>query len=233
MISGEHKTSNGSDDSGNTDNASESDSDTYRSASRRSSLNSEPDASPLIRPGEGIVLDFSEETYDALFGGRAGDGEPHGTLAISEAELITYPDITKARALRKRRASSGIPLEDCIDAFKKEEKLSEANAWHCPRCKENRRAKKKFDLWTSPDILVIHLKRFSSTGVQSSKLKDLVSFPITGLDLTGSVAAPEEGKSLVYDLFAVDDHTGGTWGGHYTAAAKSFMDDRWYEYNGM
>ena len=31
----------------------------------------------------------------------------------------------------------------------------------CPGCKEFVQASKKFDLWKLPEILVIHLKRFS------------------------------------------------------------------------
>jgi len=32
---------------------------------------------------------------------------------------------------------------------------------YCPQCKEFVQATKKFDLWKTPDVLVIHLKRFS------------------------------------------------------------------------
>ena len=32
---------------------------------------------------------------------------------------------------------------------------------YCPECKELVQASKKFDLWKLPEILVIHLKRFS------------------------------------------------------------------------
>ena len=32
---------------------------------------------------------------------------------------------------------------------------------YCPECKDFVQASKKFDLWKLPDILVIHLKRFS------------------------------------------------------------------------
>ncbi len=31
----------------------------------------------------------------------------------------------------------------------------------CPNCKDFVQATKKFDLWKTPDVLVIHLKRFS------------------------------------------------------------------------
>ena len=65
------------------------------------------------------------------------------------------------RRQRLNRKRNGLSLEDCLDEFNEAEVLSEADAWYCPRCKEHRRASKKFELWKAPDILVIHLKRFS------------------------------------------------------------------------
>ena len=51
--------------------------------------------------------------------------------------------------------------------------------------------------------------------------------------MTKRVIDKEDGKEEIYDLIAVDDHWGGLGGGHYTAFAKNFFDDEWYEYNGM
>ena len=48
-----------------------------------------------------------------------------------------------------------------MDLFAQEEKLGEEDAWYCPQCKDFVQAFKKFDVWKLPDILVIHLKRFS------------------------------------------------------------------------
>ncbi len=48
-----------------------------------------------------------------------------------------------------------------MDLFAQEEKLGEDDAWYCPKCKDFVQAYKKFDVWNLPDILVIHLKRFS------------------------------------------------------------------------
>jgi len=135
----------------------------------------------------------------------------------------------KARSLRRK---NGISLDDCLNEFGKEEILSEADTWYCPRCKEHRRATKKFELWKTPDILVMHLKRFSSSTYRRDKLDVFVDFPIDGLDLTSRVVETEDGKEEIYDLFAVDDHWGGLGGGHYTAFAKNFVDQEWYEYNG-
>lgn len=144
----------------------------------------------------------------------------------------TDPELIAKRKHRAERRKNGITLEDCLNEFGKEEILSEQDTWYCPRCKEHRRATKKFELWKTSDILVMHLKRFSSSGFRRDKLEVLVDFPIENLDLTSRVIEKEDGKSEIYDLFAVDDHWGGLGGGHYTAFAKNYNDGKWYEYNG-
>lgn len=190
-----------------------------------------PDGGPLVRLGEGIVVDWSLEAHEALF-----DGDGHNTLrgqpTYAHLELLEDPELDAKRKSRQNRRKKGLTLDECLDEFGKEEILSEMDTWYCPRCKEHRRASKKFELWKTPDILVMHLKRFSSGAMRRDKLDVFVDFPIEGLDLSSRVLETEEGKQEIYDLFAVDDHWGGLGGGHYTAFAKSFVDHEWYEYNG-
>ncbi|KAL4933316.1 putative ubiquitin-specific protease UBP12 [Aspergillus undulatus] len=187
---------------------------------------------PLINPGEAIVLDWPDESYEALFSGDHRDPNgPRGAPTWTNIERMPDPELTSRRQLRKQRKKKGVTLNECLDEFNKEEILSENDAWYCPRCKEHRRASKKFELWKTPDILVMHLKRFSASRGFRDKLDIMVDFPVEGLDLTGRVEAPEEDKSLIYDLFAVDNHYGGLGGGHYTAYAKNFMTGQWNEYN--
>ena len=198
--------------------------------------NSPAERSPLIRLGESILLDWNPESYDALFSGathRANE-EMRGTRTWENVDTLPDPELEEKRRSRCSRRKNGVTLGDCLDEFGKPEILSESDAWYCPRCKEHRRASKQFELWKSPDILVIHLKRFSAQGRFRDKLDVSVDFPIKGLDLTTRVAMQEEGKSPIYDLFAVDNHYGGLGGGHYTAYASNFMDENqtWYEYNG-
>lgn len=193
---------------------------------------STPDNGPLIRLGEVIVVDWSETAFDSVFGKDSHDDHMRGEPTFANVEVLVdeaTESKKKARAARKR---NGISLDDCLDEFEKEEILSEQDTWYCPRCKEHRRASKKFDLWKTPDILVVHLKRFSSSGWRRDKLDIKVDFPVEGLDLTRRVINKETGKEEIYDLIAVDDHWGGLGGGHYTAFAKSFVDGDWYEYNG-
>lgn len=150
-----------------------------------------------------------------------------------DVEVLHDAALKATQRRRQTRRTKGITLEECLDEFERAEVLSEQDMWYCPRCKEHRRASKKFDLWKTPDILVAHLKRFSSSGWRRDKLDVLVDFPIENLDLTSRVIQKEDGKNEIYDLIAVDDHYGGLGGGHYTAYAKNFVDQRWYSFNGL
>ncbi|CAM9666998.1 unnamed protein product [Phaeothamnion confervicola] len=120
----------------------------------------------------------------------------------------------------------GVTLQDCLDAFTKEERLEE-EAWMCPRCKKPRQAVMRNELWKMPDVLIVFLKRFQSSARWREKIRLLVVFPHSGLDLSPYVCAASEHASsagqggLVYDLFAVVNHMGGMTGGHYTACCRS------------
>jgi ubiquitin carboxyl-terminal hydrolase 4/11 len=187
-------------------------------------VDSGADGGPLIRLREAIVVDWNEGAYNALF--------EESNATWNSCEMLPDPELDKAQQFRARRKKNGISLEDCLDEFEREEVLSENDTWYCPRCKQHQRASKKFDLWKTPDILVVHLKRFSSSGWRREKLDILVDFPIEGLDLTKRVFQKESGKTEIYDLIGVDCHWGGLGGGHYTAHAKNFVDGQWYSYNG-
>lgn len=185
---------------------------------------------PLIRLGEGIVIDWNEDAWEQVYGSTRpndGCGEPtfHGI------ETVHDPVLAERKKQRAQRRKNGITLDDCLDEFEKQEVLSEQDTWYCPRCKEHVRASKKFDLWKTPDILVVHLKRFSSSGWRRDKLDILVDFPVEGLDLSRRVIDQQTGKAEIYDLIGIDDHWGGLGGGHYTAFARNFVDGEWYEYN--
>ena len=185
----------------------------------------------VVRLGESLVLDWNMDSYDQYFGADRLD-EFRGMRTDLEIALVEDRELEKKRERRALRRKAGATLDECFQESAKSEVLSEDNAWYCNRCKEFRRATKTLELWTVPDILVVHLKRFGSGGrFGRDKVDLLVEFPIEGLDLNGRVGLPEN-KSLLYDLFAVDNHMGGLGGGHYTAHTKNFIDGRWYDYNG-
>ena len=130
------------------------------------------------------------------------------------------------KAKRANRAES-ISISSCFKNFIKMEKLKENNEWYCPKCKTHQRAEKKMEIYRSPHILIIHLKRFRN----QSKIDNVVDFPITGLDISNYVICKDEGLPLTYDLFAIANHYGGLWGGHYVSYAKNHLTNDWYSFN--
>ncbi|KAJ5585581.1 uncharacterized protein N7459_005381 [Penicillium hispanicum] len=189
----------------------------------------EPNEDPLIRSGEAILIDWHDEARHALFGGRRNSDQ--GAPTFDNIEFVPDPELVRRRAERDAKRDEGIDLDECLQEFSKEEILSQNDAWYCPRCKEHRQASKKFELWSSPDILVVHLKRFTQSFRFRSKLDTLVRFPLHDLDLTKYVSGPNDGKSLVYDLIGVDCHSGSMGGGHYYAFAKNFITGDWCDFN--
>jgi len=125
-----------------------------------------------------------------------------------------------------------ISLYDCLRSFTKQEQLGPEDPWYCSDCKDFRQAFKKFDVWSTPPILIIHLKRFSYRGRFShrEKLDHYIDFPIENLDLSEFVIGPIEFPPI-YDLFAVSNHYGSLGGGHYTAYCKHRDDNMWYSFD--
>lgn len=184
------------------------------------------EAGPLVRLGEAIILEFTDEGRPALFGGKSVE-DFSGKGTWDDMPIIEDPELARRRRRREEKRNRGIHLEDCLDEFVKEEVLSAEDPWYCPRCKEHRRASKKFELWKCPDILVVHLKRFSSSRSLRDKIDAMIDCPIEGLDLSKRVGITE-GKPMLYDLIAVDNHYGGLGGGHYTGSVKNWIDGKWY-----
>ncbi|KAI8336087.1 hypothetical protein BC941DRAFT_428297 [Chlamydoabsidia padenii] len=160
----------------------------------------------LIRQGEGILLDWAPKDAQEFF---ATDDEEY-----MWTELDAVPASNDASDDNNKEHT----LMQCLDEFTKKEHLSEEDLWYCPQCEQHQRATKKFDLWRLPEILVIHLKRFGHTPLARDKVDALIDFPLDALDMTDRVlgldhcVAPED--RFVYDLYAVDNHMGGTGGGH-------------------
>uniref|UniRef100_A0A3Q2FBX6 Ubiquitin carboxyl-terminal hydrolase n=1 Tax=Cyprinodon variegatus TaxID=28743 RepID=A0A3Q2FBX6_CYPVA len=164
---------------------------------------------------------------------------PHSTVAIdwdTESKKLYY-DEQEAEAYEKhesmlqpQKKKTTVALKECIELFTTMETLGEHDPWYCPTCKKHQQATKKFDLWSLPRILVVHLKRFSYNRCWRDKLDTLVDFPIRDLNMSEFVCDPKA-SPYVYDLIAVSNHYGGMGGGHYTAYGKNKMDEKWYYFD--
>ncbi|XP_064651621.1 ubiquitin carboxyl-terminal hydrolase 2-like [Lineus longissimus] len=127
------------------------------------------------------------------------------------------------------KRSTSVNLEDCIKLFTQEEVLDGDEKPTCARCKGRRRCTKSFSMQKFPKILVLHLKRFSQERYRG-KLTTSVNFPLKDLDLSPFTADKSVGGGK-YNLYAVSNHSGTTYSGHYTAYCKHPYTGDWHEYN--
>ncbi|KAJ3701575.1 hypothetical protein LUZ61_005280 [Rhynchospora tenuis] len=145
--------------------------------------------------------------------------------------MENIPEVVKYAPPLKRTRGEPLSLYACLDAFLREEPLVPEDMWYCPRCKEQRQASKKLDLWRLPDVLVIHLKRFSFSRSTKHKLETYVDFPVHNLDLTNYVANKRSPHCKIYELYALSNHYGSMASGHYTAHIKLLDENRWYTFD--
>ncbi|MBN3314179.1 UBP43 hydrolase, partial [Atractosteus spatula] len=158
-------------------------------------------------------------------------------------QLLATAQLLKSAALINQRAMLGKETagRDCRTP------LAPDDAWKCPHCKKLQQGMVKLSLWTLPDILILHLKRFRQVGERRNKLSTLVRFPLAGLDMAPHLVKrslspwpawkqphpPSGGQQadVLYDLYAVCNHHGGMHGGHYTAHCRNSVDGQWYSYD--
>ncbi|XP_061864602.1 ubiquitin carboxyl-terminal hydrolase 4 isoform X2 [Colius striatus] len=160
-----------------------------------------------------VAIDWDSDTRRLLYDEQEAQAfEKHGSM------------------LQAQKKKAVVALRDCIELFTTMETLGEHDPWYCPNCKKHQQATKKFDLWSLPRILVVHLKRFSYSRYWRDKLDTVVEFPIRGLNMSEFVCDPRA-SSYVYDLIAVSNHYGAMGVGHYTAYAKNKVNDKWYYFD--
>ncbi|XP_010525436.1 PREDICTED: ubiquitin carboxyl-terminal hydrolase 5 [Tarenaya hassleriana] len=155
--------------------------------------------------------------------------ELSGIYDISLFESL--PEVLKYGPATKKSRTEPLSLYACLEAFLREEPLVPEDMWYCPQCKERRQASKKLDLWRLPEVLVIHLKRFSYSRSMKHKLETFVNFPIHDLDLTKYVANKTLSRPQLYELYALTNHYGGMGSGHYTAHIKLLDENKWYNFD--
>lgn len=159
-------------------------------------------------------------------GQAAGLMWPHALPVGARAEpptLRAQPDAAKP-----------VTLDDCMELWSREEQLGESDKWYCSGCKQHVQAMKQLALWSAPQYLMVHLKRFKFSRMFRSRIGTRVDFPLTGWDLSKHVldsnAAAHEG-GLLYDLYGVVNHMGSMGGGHYTAYGKNALNGQWYSFD--
>ncbi|GAM24098.1 hypothetical protein SAMD00019534_072730, partial [Acytostelium subglobosum LB1] len=173
------------------------------------------------------------------------DWRPEMLRFLDDCEDIQNPQLIKQdkSVAIKSEMKNDINLNDCLTLFTKNEKLGPNDTWFCPQCKEHIQGNKKLELWSAPNILIIHLKRFQLLH-RFEKIGSYVDFPLDNLDLSKWILNKNMANPPIYQLYAVavsyhpthptysitntmiQNHMGGMGAGHYTASVRH--KDKWY-----
>ncbi|XP_065104209.1 ubiquitin carboxyl-terminal hydrolase 11 isoform X2 [Paramisgurnus dabryanus] len=174
----------------------------------------------------GGSLSLSSQTYVAI------DWDPDMKKKYyNENEAEKY---IKHQSMDVPHQQNVVQLQECIELFTTVETLEEENPWYCPMCKKHQLATKKLDLWSLPEVLIIHLKRFSYTKYSREKLDTIVDFPLRSLDFSDFLLKKTSNSAeppCTYDLISVSNHYGGLRDGHYTSYARNKDNGQWYYFD--
>jgi ubiquitin carboxyl-terminal hydrolase 31 len=125
--------------------------------------------------------------------------EPEKYFTDMQDHFVEHESLSEKKEVSQE--SNILTLEQCLDHYTKAEILSADDAWRCPHCQKYLPVVKTLGLWSLPDILVIHFKRFRQQqlkGSQASKLTTMVKFPLNGFDLsTWHLSSGNSGTSSV------------------------------------
>lgn len=157
-------------------------------------------------------------------------GQLRSTLTCTSCDYssVTFdPFWDLSVPIPKRRSDTSI--HDCLTEFMSEEVLDGDERPTCSKCKARRKMTKTFSIQKFPQILVLHLKRFSGERYRS-KLSTNIDFPMANLNLS-KYSAEEKGPKAVYNLYGVSNHSGTVYSGHYTAYVKHPYSGEWHHFS--
>ncbi|CAF1085313.1 unnamed protein product [Adineta ricciae] len=158
-------------------------------------------------------------------------GQLKSTLECSfcQYQSITF-DMFWDLSIPLPRDKSSTSLQECFQLFMNKEELDGDEKPMCAKCKQKRRCTKQLSIQKCPEILVLHLKRFSQSFGRG-KLNNLVKFPIENLRLNEFISESAEGPPPIYNLFGISNHSGSLYTGHYVAECKHPFTHEWHEFN--
>ena len=92
-----------------------------------------------------IVLEWETHTLNEVYDGERDDPRDiHESYSSSPA------------------AETTADLQACLSLFSKPEVLSPQDSWYCSQCKDHVQATKTVEVYSCPESVIIHFKRFAS-----------------------------------------------------------------------
>jgi len=117
-------------------------------------------------------------------------------------------------------------IYDCFGNYTKVDKLDNNNLWKCDKCNIKNQPERKLLFWNLSDVLIIQLKRFTSSG---RKKNEYIEYPELLNMSKYSINYAE--NSMRFKLMGLCIQDGSLNGGHYYAICKNELDKKWHIYN--
>ncbi|XP_073829445.1 ubiquitin specific protease 16/45 [Musca autumnalis] len=156
------------------------------------------------------------------------------------ARTQSYSDWSTTIAPRYQCGDGECSVPSCLNNFTAVELMTGNNKVGCEACTKringddpkaktvNTNATKQFLISSPPAVLILHLKRFQlGQRCVFRKVTRHVSFPMIldiapfcGSKVKNLPNIDRKQKKLLYALYGVVEHSGGMYGGHYTAYVK-------------
>lgn len=167
-----------------------------------------------------------------------GDGafclEPGQMLCLDFYNLDASGALPRPVVKGSTGAELSTPLEACLDSYQRCEALGQDDWVHCKKTSKVERTLKELALWSVPEVLIVHLKRFGRKSLRGplDKISTFVRCPVR-LDLAPWVMGPKPEGGSKYALYATVNHSGSLAAGHYTAFARvgEGSDRQWCYFN--
>jgi len=150
--------------------------------------------------------------------------------AVCRFQSVTFGEVSQIslELFENRRMAS---LQDCFGKHFDVETLTDSSRWNCPRCRRPQIAQRQTRIWRLPQILVIHLKRFSMVD-DGGYVKNEINVDFqTTLNMTGFLHPDAEIYGTNYSLYAVTNHSGRLNSGHYTSYARNPISKEWLKFD--
>eukprot|EP00457_Paulinella_chromatophora_P000866 gb/GEZN01000867.1/.p1 GENE.gb/GEZN01000867.1/~~gb/GEZN01000867.1/.p1 ORF type:complete len:482 (-),score=76.98 gb/GEZN01000867.1/:1704-3149(-) len=114
-------------------------------------------------------------------------------------QIWDHPSVELNRAKLNRPVS----FSDCMELFTRSEQMTGDSQVYCSQCKTHQDATKKMELWSTPPVLIVHLKRL----LPGRKLYTLVSAPTRGFDPSPFFAPTRAAAVSLHHTTALESHS--------------------------
>lgn len=128
-------------------------------------------------------------------------------------------------ALPIPQSRANLTLSECLQLLIKKETL----LVNCETCNKETMCFKHYTINKLPKVLVIYVKRYAIVkGFYRSKVNCFIDYPLAGWDLKNFT---ESRQSCIYNLYAVCNHSGTMYCGHYTSYCRHPHTKDWYKFD--